>query len=194
MSILEQNHTRLSPEYVLLGFLYQSSSHGYELHRRLVREFGYIWHASLSQTYNIIKRLEAQGYISATSIEQEKLPPKQELQITERGMDKFVTWLNQPTPPSVHAIRIGFVTRLYFMQLFFPEKSRQMIQEQVRVVDKGLIKLRNDLAGVAPEQTFNRLALELRVNLLSSVKGWLSECDKVIETQKPGSRDAQKTG
>ena len=109
-------------------------------------------------------------------------------------MDKFVTWLNQPTPPSVHAIRVGFVTRLYFTQLFFPEKTRQMIQEQVQVVDKGLVKLRNNLSKVAPEQTFNRLALELRVNLLSSVKSWLSECDKMVEAQSTGWKDDQKTG
>ncbi len=49
-------HSRLSPEYVLMGFLYQHPGYGYDLHRRLSEEFGYIWHVSRSQTHNILKR------------------------------------------------------------------------------------------------------------------------------------------
>ena len=40
---MEIKHTaRLSPEYVLLGFLYSQSGYGYELHKRLGDEFGFI--------------------------------------------------------------------------------------------------------------------------------------------------------
>lgn len=48
----------LSPEYALLGFLERPPAHGYELHQRLLEHLGEIWHVSLSQTYNILTRLE----------------------------------------------------------------------------------------------------------------------------------------
>ena len=79
------SHRSRSPEYALLGFLYSHSDHGYDLHRLLVAELGQIWHVSQSQTYAILKRLESQGYISATTVEQEKLPAIQYLQITPAG-------------------------------------------------------------------------------------------------------------
>ena len=53
----------LSPEYALLGLLDLQPMHGYELHQRLTKELGQIWHVSLSQAYNILKRLEHKNLI-----------------------------------------------------------------------------------------------------------------------------------
>jgi DNA-binding PadR family transcriptional regulator len=177
-------NSRLSPEFVLLGFLYKLPSHGYELHRRLLDEFGNIWHASQSQTYNILNRLEAQGYISSTFVEQEKLPPRQLLQLTESGSNRFETWLKNPTKSSVHAIRVEFITRLYFVQLYYPENSQEMIQVQINVVNAGLNELHEDLANLPDSQKFNRLALELRIKLLNSAISWLNECNEMFAIKK----------
>lgn len=178
----KRDNSRLSPEYVLLGFLYAIPSHGYELHQRLLGVFGNIWHASQSQTYNILKRLETQGFISSTLVEQEKLPPRQLLKITEAGSHRFITWLNKPTKSSVHAIRVEFVTRLYFMQQYFPENTQGMIRIQVEVVEAGLIQLYENLRRIPDEQIFDHIALELRISLLKSVVSWLNEC---LETFNP---------
>jgi len=45
----------------LLGFLNQQPAHGYDLHERIEAELGQIWRIGLSQTYNILNRLETQG-------------------------------------------------------------------------------------------------------------------------------------
>ena len=184
MSIYQQSNSRLSPEYVLLGFLYLLPSHGYDLHQRLSSEFGNIWHASQSQTYNILKRLEAKGYITSTYIEQEKLPPRQLLQITQSGSERFITWLNKPTRSSVHAIRVEFVTRLYFMQRTYPQNIREMIRLQTDMVNEGLFQLDESLANIPDSQIFDRLALELRIKLLKSVISWLNECSDVFGSKR----------
>ena len=129
-------------------------------------EFENIWHASQSQTYNILKRLEAQGYIIATQVEQDKLPPRQLLHITDAGKERFEEWLDTPTKPSVHAIRVEFITRLYFMQLYYPQKVPLMIQTQIEVVANGLVQQEENLRDLPDDQMFNRLALELRIKLL----------------------------
>ena len=139
VSMNHRSNSRLSPEYVLLGFLYASPSHGYDLHRQLSREFGNIWHASQSQTYSILKRLEVQGYVTSTNVEQTKLPARQLLQITNSGRTRFTTWLMEPTKSSVHAIRVEFVTRLYFLSKYYPEKTQELIQVQMDTVNIGLM-------------------------------------------------------
>jgi DNA-binding PadR family transcriptional regulator len=176
--------TRISPEYVLLGFLYQDPGHGYELHRRLLDEFGYIWHVSQSQTYNILKRLDAQGYIQATAVPQEKLPTRQLLQLTESGLKRFNAWLNTPTQCSVHAIRVEFITRLYFLQKYQPHQMQEAIRVQVSEVKKGLQRLDETQGNLTEDQVFNHLALEMRISLLRSIISWLEECREKFTTDE----------
>ena len=173
---MQQN--RLSPAPVLMGFLFKNPGHGYELHQRLCAEFGYIWHVSQSQTYNILKRLETQKYIAATPIAQEKLPPRQLLQITEQGQQWFDAWLSTPTKCSVHAIRTEFITRLYFTHQYYPARTLETIDRQIDEVMSGITRLTNERAGIPVDQGFNRLALELRIKLINSILSWLEECRK----------------
>jgi DNA-binding PadR family transcriptional regulator len=176
--------TRISPEFVLLGFLYQYPCHGYDLHRRLEQEFGFIWHLSQSQTYNILKRLSSQGYINAALVKQEKLPSRQLFHLSESGMQRFNTWLAAPTRCSVHAIRVEFITRLYFIQLYQPEKIQETIYLQYQDVKKGLSRLEELRKHFPEDQVFNYLALDMRIRLLNSILSWLNECQNIIETKK----------
>jgi DNA-binding PadR family transcriptional regulator len=184
-----RSNSRLSPEYVLLGFLYKLPSHGYELHRRLLAEFKSIWHASQSQTYNILNRLETQGYISSRNVQQEKLPPRQLLNITASGITRFEDWLKNPTKSSVHAIRVEFVTRLYFMRLYYPNNIQEMIRVQIDMVYAGLNKLHEDLANLPDSQIFDRLALELRIKLLNSVISWMNECHETFSSGRSSGKE-----
>jgi DNA-binding PadR family transcriptional regulator len=170
------NKARLSPEYVFLGFLFSQSGYGYELHKRLGDEFGFIWHVSQSQTYNILNRLETHGYVSSELIEQENLPPRHLLHITPSGEKRFKHWLDIPTSCSVHAIRMEFLTRLYFMQMYHPELLEQTIQHQANEVTRGLDRLNVQRLTLPGDQSFNHLALELRIQLLNSIINWLGEC------------------
>jgi DNA-binding PadR family transcriptional regulator len=169
-----------SPEYALLGFLYKEPKHGYTLHQQLVSELGQVWHVSQSQTYNILKRLESHGYISSTLQEQGKLPPRQSLQITDTGRRRFEEWLHTASGSSVRAIRLEFITRLYFAQKFFPEMIQAMIDDEAADIHTALTRLEKDQKSIQPEQTFNRLGLELRIRQLHSVRDWLNECRKAF--------------
>ena len=163
----------LSPEYALLGFLALAPAHGYELHQRLMNELGQVWHVSLSQTYNILKRLEGQDDIRGTLLPQEKLPPRQHYHLTRRGRQRWEEWLNKPTGSSVRAIRVEFITRLYFAPLLGGEKPAQLIRAQIDETRAGLRRLETVRDQVPQEQTFNRLGLDLRLRQLQAVLDWL---------------------
>jgi DNA-binding PadR family transcriptional regulator len=174
------SHRSRSPEYALLGFLYSQPSHGYDLHRLLIAELRETWHVSQSQTYNILKRLETQGYISSTTVEQEKLPAIQYLKITPAGRRRFEAWLETPTGSSVRAIRLEFITRLYFAQKLTPERILPMLDAQTTEVQNTLARLEAGQAALPDGQTFNRLSLQLRIQQLKSVVNWLDECRKAF--------------
>lgn len=165
--------SRLSPEFALLGFLSQAPAHGYELHARLTSELGEIWHCSQSQTYNILARLEAQGFIEGRPHPQEKRPDRRELRLTESGRARFEAWLWQVSPPSVHAIRVEFLTRLYFQSARHPQAARQSLEAQIHAARAHLERLRRRLESLPPAQTFNRLGLSLRISQLQTLADWL---------------------
>jgi PadR family transcriptional regulator AphA len=170
------SHRARSPEYALLGLLYSQPNHGYDLHRLLIRELGQAWHISQSQTYAILKRLESQGYISSTKVEQDKHPDFQYLTITEAGRIRFDSWLEAPTGSSVRAIRLEFITRLYFARTFCPQKILPMIDFQITALQEMISRLEASLTTLPGEQQFNRLSMQLRIRQLRSILDWLEEC------------------
>jgi DNA-binding PadR family transcriptional regulator len=170
----------LSPEYALLGLLAQRPSHGYELHQRLANDLGQIWHISLSQTYNILKRLEQRGFIRPEMQEQERLPARRLYTLKAAGKKRFENWLLAPSGCSVRAIRVEFTTRLYFASARDPELAGQLIANQIAEVHNGLARLRNKLERLPGEQVFNQLGLELRIRQLESILRWLDECRRLL--------------
>lgn len=166
----------LSPEYALLGLLYLKPAHGYQLHQRLEEDLGQIWHISLSQTYNILKRLESQGFIEANIQEQSKLPDRREFQLTKAGDERFSEWFRSPSGCSVRAIRVEFTTRLYFARKNDPQMAERLIDEQIAEVNAGLSRLNTMLVNIPKEKAFNRLGLKLRIRQLESTLDWLEEC------------------
>lgn len=173
----------LSPEYALLGFLAEQPNHGYGLHQRLVNELGLVWHVSQSQVYSILKRLELGGDISGTVQEQDKLPSRWLYHLTPAGRARFEAWLDTPTGCSVRAIRVEFLTRLYFASRRGGSKADALINSQAEEIRKGLSRLTRLLDELPAEQVFNRLGLELRITQLSSILGWLERCRFAIHQQ-----------
>ena len=167
--------SNLSPEYPLLGLLAQKPAHGYELHQRLTEEFGHIWRISLSQTYNILKRLEKQGAIAGEDEEQENRPARRFFHLTEEGRQRFEIWLDSTVGCSTRAIRVGFLTRLAFAESLHPELVPGLLERQIVEVQGGIARLQKGLDVLPQEQTYNRLALQLRVRQLMPMLDWLTE-------------------
>lgn len=160
----------------LLGLLYGEAGHGYDLHRKVVADLGQVWHLSQSQAYAILKRLEARGDISAEEIPQEKLPSRQLLHTTAQGREHFLAWLDATSGGSTRAIRMEFVTRLYFLNLYFPEKLAQAFDRQRAEAQSHIQRLERMLAGLPEEQVYNRMSLGMRLRQLRLILDWLDEC------------------
>lgn len=177
----------VSPEYVLLGFLNQQPAHGYDLHERIAQELGTIWTISLSQIYNILNRLEARSFITGVVQEQEKAPARRSYYLTPLGRRHLETWLREPTQPSAHAIRLEFLTRLYFVFALNPEQALHLIDLQITDTQAALARIQTMCADTPPAQMFKRLESELRVHQLTAIIDWLVNCR--AQLQAPASQD-----
>ncbi len=186
MSVKPQGkaHTgALSPEYALLGLLAQGPAHGYELHQKLTTDLSRVWHISLSQSYNILNRLETQGFIAGVVQEQEKLPARRLFRLTPLGKTHFEDWLHAASGSSVRSIRLEFLTRLYFARLASPQLAHELIETQLAETRRGLERLRSLYNDLPPEaQLINHLSLELRLRQLESILQWLQSCHAAIDS------------
>ncbi len=172
----ETKHSgNLSPEFALLGFLIASQSHGYDLHQKFIAELGHVWHLSQSQAYAILKRLENRGDISAHIVEQEKLPARQMLKITAQGRKRFFEWLELGIGTNARSIRLEFLTRLYFTQLHRPENIAQIYQTQFAETEARAEQLETLIQNLPPEQIYNRLSLDLRLQQMRLIQNWMAE-------------------
>ena len=166
--------SNISPEFALLGFLILEPSHGYDLHQKFQAELGYVWHLSQSQAYAILKRLETRGDISVRLVEQDKLPARQILHITEFGKHRFETWL-MSAGQNARAIRLEFLTRLYFTRQYAPDQTAHIYAVQYGEIQANIERLESLLENLPPGKPYNRLSLDLRLRQLRVILGWMRE-------------------
>jgi DNA-binding PadR family transcriptional regulator len=179
MAAKDRHTGNISPENALLGFLILGPSHGYDLHQRFLFDFGHVWHLSQSQAYAILKRLEERGDISARLVEQQKLPARQILHITERGRQRFFEWLELGVGKNARSIRLEFLTRLYFAQLLEPKKLAQIYRAQSTEIQAAVARLESLYEQLPGGQVFNRLSLDLRLQQMRLIQHWMAN----IQTQ-----------
>ncbi len=87
----------MSLRYTLLGFINYSPLTGYELKKHMDNSTQFFWHASLSQIYPTLKKLEKEGMINSKIIPQKGTPDKKIYSITKKGKIELLNWLTKST-------------------------------------------------------------------------------------------------
>lgn len=82
--------------FAVLGQVAAGPTSGYDVKARLEAGAAQFWHASYSQIYAELRRLEALGYVSEERVLQEGRPNKRVYTITEAGREALRDWLGQP--------------------------------------------------------------------------------------------------
>lgn len=97
--------------YALLSLLACETLSGYDIAHHMKERIGNFWHARHSQIYPELARLQEEGFITHTIVEQQDRPDKKIYTITEQGMELLRHWATQEmdTP----AIRDELVLKAY---------------------------------------------------------------------------------
>jgi len=170
----------LEPEYLVLGLLLQQPSHGYDLHLRLQAEFRSLWRIPQNQLYSTLNRLEAQGDI----LGEERSPTggrkKRHHKVTRRGRARFRRWLERPTPMSVRALRVAFLTRLTLALADDQKLAARIFETQRKALQGGVARLKQTAADQAHAGKLDRLSLDLRIRQLELMLAWMEDARSEI--------------
>jgi DNA-binding PadR family transcriptional regulator len=82
--------------FAVLGEVAAGPRSGYQIKARLEAGAAQFWHASYSQIYAELRRLESLGYVTEERVLQEGRPNKRVYTITEPGRAALREWLSRP--------------------------------------------------------------------------------------------------
>ena len=173
---------QLSPEILILGYLCSGPRYGYEMHKQASHDLADVWHISQSQLYSIIKRLAARNEIVVDEVPQDKLPARQLLHLTEKGRERFNTWLGQVATSSARVIRLEFVTRCYFLGLQNLDLIEPAFTNQISAVENSIRRLEKRLSTFSNIDVYNRMSIKLRIMQLEVTKKWLVDWSHEINS------------
>lgn len=168
-----ERSSTLEPEYVVLGLLLQRAGHGYDLHRRLQAEFGSLWRIPQNQLYTTLKRLETRGDILGEERDSSVGRKRRHYKVTRRGRARFHRWLERPTPMSVRALRVVFLTRLFLALGEDRETAERIFEAQRQALQGGVARLKQMTADSPKAGTLAGLSLDLRVRQLETTLAWM---------------------
>ncbi len=89
---------------------------GYDLSKQAEQSVGHVWAPTKSHLYAVLRRLSAQGLVSARQVAQERRPDKQLYSLTAEGQAALQAWLDDA--PS--GDQSGLVLRLFLGGLATP--------------------------------------------------------------------------
>lgn len=118
-------------EYALLGLVRRGPIHGYNLLQELSGPdgLGEIWEIKISQVYAYLNKLEKQGYLKSTRLQEGETPARRLYVITPAGETAFQEWISAPVP-AARDLRQLLLLKLYFENDVAPDIIRQLISNQ----------------------------------------------------------------
>ncbi len=100
----------------LLALLAEGTAHGYELKHAVEQTFGDAWPPlNIGQIYTTLGRLERDGLVVSSHVQQAGRPDKRVYELTDAGRDEVRRWLEEPvTGPR---LKDEFFTKLVLARL-----------------------------------------------------------------------------
>ncbi len=84
-------------EHALLVALSEQPASGLDLSRRFGRSIGHFWSATHQQIYRVLRRMEADDWVTVTEVAQTGKPNKLVYAVSPAGRKVLASWLVEPT-------------------------------------------------------------------------------------------------
>jgi DNA-binding PadR family transcriptional regulator len=173
-------------EYIILGLLTAQTMHGYEMFQQFENGTpGQIVHLEMSQMYAFLKKLERLHYIEAEIEQQGIRPPRKIYHLTKAGHDVFTQWLVEPAEKP-RDIRILFLIKLYFVQLYMPQQTQVLLEKQLQACQRFLnnLQTRKEQESAHKGETtfFDHVVLSSRIHQTQALLDWMHELQKEFKS------------
>jgi DNA-binding PadR family transcriptional regulator len=98
---------------VVLGLVSTHPMSGYDLASLATHSIAHFWPISKSQVYAELSRLETDGYVFGTHVEQDKRPDKRRYELSAAGKEALTAWL-EAGGYAPDRTRSGFLAKFFF--------------------------------------------------------------------------------
>jgi PadR family transcriptional regulator AphA len=122
----------------ILGLLARAPLTGYEITRSVKGILHFFWHASHSQVYPELARLEGAGLVQVEHIPQQGKPDQKRYTPTQAGLDALAAWLVGPLEPTSRRSEIA--VRAYCAAYAVPQDGAAMFAGQARQHAQRLVQ------------------------------------------------------
>lgn len=160
--------------YAVLGQLAGGPSSGYEVKARLEAGAAQFWHASYSQIYAELRRLNDLGLASEEHVLQETRPNKRVYTITAAGRRALRAWLREPW--GLASLKDESLVKLTLADPLPATEVIVQLQRLKAAHERRLAEFEAEIAGL-PEGSSPYLVLALRkgVHAQRAFAGWCQE-------------------
>jgi len=168
--------------HAILVALLDNPCSGYDLAKRFDESVGVFWDASHQQIYRELGKLEADGHLTAETIEQDGRPNKKIYEVTEGGQGFLQEWMAKPT--GIRTVKDDLLVKLFAGHLVSRdlilaelENHRQLHEARLgeyRALEQQFLA-KSD--GLTLASRFQYLTLR---NGLLIEQSWLAWCDEAI--------------
>jgi len=163
--------------FAVLGQVAAGPTTGYEVKARLETGAAQFWHASYSQIYAELRRLEGMGFVSEERVVQDGRPNKRVYTITEAGRGALRDWLAEPW--GLAHLRDESLVKLTLAESLPAEDVIQQVQRLKEVHERRGADFEARIADLpADAGPHLRLALRKGVHAQAAFAAW---CQEVID-------------
>ena len=189
----------MSLRFALLALLSVDAMTGYDLHKRFDSSVGHVWYAPDSQIYPELRKMEADGVVTAAEVPWGSKGTKREYSITEAGRDALRSWMNATLPYA--RFRDAMHLKSAYFEWATPDAARAQLrahiehyegelaqwEEQIHQIDTATSFMLNRRLAVTPEKdrkrtaAFKRYAYEGLVLRAEQEIAWARDGLKLID-------------
>lgn len=119
----------MSLRYALLALLRVGPLTGYDLQKQFAVSVGHVWHAPDSQIYPELRKMEADGLVTAEEISWGAKATKRRYHATAAGDQAFLDWMNAPLAYS--RVRDPAHLRAAYLESASPQAARQFLHGHI---------------------------------------------------------------
>lgn len=194
----------MSLRFALLALLSVDPMTGYDLHKRFDSSVGHVWYAPDSQIYPELRKMEADGVVTAREVPWGTKGTKREYSITEEGREALRDWMNQTLPYA--RFRDAMHLKSAYFEWATPDAARAQLrahiahyeselaqwEEQIHQIDTATSPMLNRRLAVTPEAerervaAFKRYAYEGLVQRARQEIAWAHEGLRLLDELETG--------
>jgi PadR family transcriptional regulator AphA len=162
----------MSLRHAVLGLLAVQPSTGYDLAQRFDRSLANAWHASHSQIYPELARLQDAGMVEVVG---EGARRSRTWAVTPQGREELRRWMIETEPN--RSQRNETAVRWFLLSVIAPDDQRIALERELAFAEEEIERLKAiaELLDAAPRPQAFRSTVELGLRLNGVMRDWLRE-------------------